>query len=164
MNIFVTDSCPTQCAINLDDKRLNKMIVESCQLLSTTVHKLAPSLAHGLYKQTHANHPCAKWLRKSYGNYIWLIEHTNALLAEYEWRFNKTHLSKLTFIILDKLDISSYYDLFRLTPFANVSLTKTSNVCYNKIFIDYRYTMINKWNTTPAKWTNRHRPDWYNGN
>ncbi len=40
MNIFVTDSCPIQSAQVLDDSRLNKMLLESVQLMEFTIYEI----------------------------------------------------------------------------------------------------------------------------
>lgn len=62
------------------------MCIESAQLLSSAhPANIAP------YKHTHVNHPCAKWVRESRQNYIWLAEHSLALCYEYTNRYNKIH-------------------------------------------------------------------------
>lgn len=80
MQIFVTDICPIQSARNLDDRRVNKMLLESIQLLSTAMHLSGES---GPYRLTHQNHPCAVWVRESKANYDWLVRHAEELLAEF---------------------------------------------------------------------------------
>ncbi len=45
-------------SILLNDKHVIKLILESCQLLSTAHHLLGDS-SKITYKATHANHPCA---------------------------------------------------------------------------------------------------------
>ena len=67
MNIFVISQNPDECAQALDDLRLNKMILETAQLLSTAIrfHGYTGNLA---YKATHINHPCSIWARTSRGN------------------------------------------------------------------------------------------------
>lgn len=89
MNIFATDPCPIASAKALDDKRVVKMTLESCQILNTTLITLG---ATGIgYKPTHKNHPCVLWAGKSLGNYIWLHDHLEALLNEYTSRYGKIH-------------------------------------------------------------------------
>ena len=96
-----------------------KMILESCQLLSTAHRVLDgskiqyPRYVEGsrparyrtvteytlpdhltnitLYKSTHINHPSAVWCRSSAINYMWLFDHLRALLEEYSHRYNKHH-------------------------------------------------------------------------
>lgn len=89
MNIFVTSDDPVACAKYLDDKRVNKMLLESVQLLSTVMHL---SGLPGPYRPTHAKHPCTLWLLESRTNYQWLYIHAMALYDEYLARSGKpTH-------------------------------------------------------------------------
>lgn len=87
MNIFVTDSDPIIAAQNLCDSHVIKMIVESCQLLST--HDILNGYKR-IYKPTHNNHPCRICLNNPY-NYMWLILHLKGLLDEYRYRYYKIH-------------------------------------------------------------------------
>ena len=63
MNIFVPYPDSMKCAEALDDLRLNKMILETAQLLSTAAR------FHGyvgnVYGSTHINHPCSVWARQT---------------------------------------------------------------------------------------------------
>lgn len=86
MQIFVTSSDPQQAAINLDDKRVCKMIVESAQIMSTVMHERG---IEGPYKPTHIHHPCVKWAGYSKRNFQWLLEHFYYLLVEYKKRYEK---------------------------------------------------------------------------
>jgi hypothetical protein len=90
MNIFVLDTAPSIAAAYHCDQHLNKMILESAQLLSTTCHILLPSsdlaeISHYIYKPTHHNHPCSIWLRESRANVAWLV---NLCVELEEIRFN----------------------------------------------------------------------------
>jgi len=92
MNIFVTDEDPVKAAKNLCDKHISKMIVESAQMLSTTHWILAGGCpGKEIYKVTHENHPCSKWVRESDGNYHWLWEHATAMCYEYTRRYERIH-------------------------------------------------------------------------
>jgi len=94
MNVFYTSTNIYECASHLDDKRLNKMIVETAQLLSTAArHRLGPTVCDhaGIYKATHRNHPWAVWARDNPTNYDRLWNLLTAYLLEYQMRFNKTH-------------------------------------------------------------------------
>jgi hypothetical protein len=95
MNIFFTDQCPIKCAKNLDTKRVNKMILESCQMLATAVNENGGS---AIYKSTHKKHPSTLWVTESYSNWKWLWNHMVALALEYKKRRGKVHASfkKLT--------------------------------------------------------------------
>ena len=88
MNIFVINIDPFVAAKNLCDAHVVKMIVETCQLLST--QDRINGLAENRYKSTHTNHPCRKCLDNKF-NYIWLQYHLYGLLKEYTYRYGKIH-------------------------------------------------------------------------
>jgi hypothetical protein len=92
MNIFVTDNCPKKCAEFLDNSRLRKMCLESCQLLSTAL-RVNGYLKNDIYKISYVNHPSNVWCRTTQGNYKWLLEHFKALCDEYTRRTGKIHAS-----------------------------------------------------------------------
>ena len=94
MNIFYTDTSPVIAAQNLCDCHVVKMILETAQMLSTAVILRNPNADPGLfYKPTHKNHPSSVWARSSLQNYNWLLEHFDAMNAEYTFRYGKTHKS-----------------------------------------------------------------------
>lgn len=112
MNIFALDSNPKLAAQYHVDKHVVKMILESCQLLSTA-HRLLdgeffvgkthtgrnikrwnlpdPSLNDFIYSATHVNHPSAIWCRDNISQYLWLAHLTKELCIEYTYRYGKTH-------------------------------------------------------------------------
>lgn len=154
MNIFYTDKDPSKCARNLDDKRVNKMIVESCQMLSTAL--VFYGVEHEfLYKPCYVNHPCSKWVRESVANFAWLSEHTEALIVEFGKRFGNYHNSEVTWRVCS----NNHYHLpkGRLTPHPNCTPYKDER----DTILAYRKTMIDKWNNDiNPKWTNSKRPSW----
>lgn len=88
MNIFASSPDPRVSAMVLDDKRVVKMVLETCQLLCTAINEnggVSP------YKSTHKNHPCAVWARASKANYEWLLNHFDCLFLEYTRRYHKIH-------------------------------------------------------------------------
>ena len=111
MNIFYIDVSPTQCAQWMVDKHVVKMILETCQLLSTahrvldgiqsvgvsktnrkqTRYVISDEREHTLYRSTHTNHPSAIWVRQSYENYEWLYKLFIAVLDEYTYRYGRIH-------------------------------------------------------------------------
>lgn len=152
MNIFVTSPDPVQSAIDLDDKRVVKMILESAQMLSTAI------IEHGgigPYKITHKNHPCTVWARQTSANYKWLYDHFMALMNEYTHRYDKPHAcEKLAPMLSAGVNI---VPAGGLTPFANCSLFKKIET-----ITAYRYTMSCKWRADkrPASWKKRLPPSW----
>lgn len=83
MNIFMTDACPVQSALWLDDKRVVKMALESTQLLSNAMG--------GPYKPTHQNHPCSVWAAEDGRNYAWLWRHAVELCFIYARIYGRHH-------------------------------------------------------------------------
>ena len=93
MNIFVLSRCPQLAARLHCDKHVVKMILETAQLLYCAHHVVGTrELPEGAYKKTHANHPCALWVRESRANYRWLAELGIWLCKEYSYRYgDKIH-------------------------------------------------------------------------
>ena len=93
MNIFVLSKDPMAAAMMLCDKHISKMVVESAQMLSTA-HRIADGDVHpDLYKITHKNHPCTRWVMESKQNYKWLYYHFYGISKEFEFRRKKQHLT-----------------------------------------------------------------------
>jgi hypothetical protein len=111
MNIFYLDNNPQKAAEYHVDKHCVKMILETCQLLSTAHRVLDGSMntelsPNGrkvkrwklnderdsvLYSATHMNHPSAVWCRQNRSNYYWLWLLLRGLCAEYTYRYGKVH-------------------------------------------------------------------------
>jgi len=155
MNIFVTDVDPKIAARNLCDKHINKMLVESVQLLcSPFENNTAP------YKRTHFNHPCAIWVRTSENNYKWLLEHANEIYCEYLKRFGKsTHKSNevlqwcncnFSILNLPKIGITSFAQAMPIEYKSNDSIQS-----YRNYYMGVKHT-IAKWEKGSAK------PFWWN--
>lgn len=80
MNIFVLDPNPIIAASYHCDQHLHKMILESAQIVSTAIRLSNLDIPrHALYKPTHPNHPCTKWVAKSVNNLQWICELAIAL-------------------------------------------------------------------------------------
>jgi len=96
MNIFAIEGTSSRIdwkksARSLDNYRVVKMILESCQMLCTTLNLLYDDKVTP-YRNAHKNHPSTKWVRESSANFLCLVEHTEAMIAEYKERFTgKTH-------------------------------------------------------------------------
>jgi hypothetical protein len=91
MNIFAVSDDPRMAALELPDKLIPKMIVESAQMLSTAHRVLdgdeRADVMH-LYKKAYENHPSCIWVREDAMNYWWLWMHALTLCEEYKWRFS----------------------------------------------------------------------------
>lgn len=91
MNIFILDPDPEKAARDQCDKHVVKMILESAQLMATSMHLAGMDTP---YKPTHKNHPCAIWVRESRDNYLWLLDHHRAMLDEYTARYGRVHATQ----------------------------------------------------------------------
>ena len=134
MNIFYLDQNPKQSAQYHCSRHVVKMILESAQMLCTAIRiiggkpivLLTPNnrkklvymlpnetykwvdnkliLSSGLYIQTHANHPCSIWVRKSFANwnYVWNLMYALDTERQFRYSHNKEHKSIIT---LKKVDV-----------------------------------------------------------
>lgn len=174
MNIFYISADPIQAAQWMVDKHVVKMILESAQLLSTAHRvldgkewvdsstgrrikrwELADSREHVMYKATHINHPSAVWARQSVENYLWLVEHFEALLNEYTYRYNKKHkcYDMLYTLQSPPLQLKAWDATPMICAMPDEYQTSTDPV------ENYRnYYRVGKANL--HKWTGRKAPDW----
>ena len=100
MNIFVVDSHPINAARLLPDKHVNKMILETAQMLSVVfsphywdigkVNKINGE-PFNTKKGAFKNHPCTRWAAESAANCAWLIQHGCGLCDEFNLRYGKQH-------------------------------------------------------------------------
>ena len=111
MNIFYLHKDPKKAAEYHVDKHCVKMILETCQLLSTAHRVLDGDQIMGktvtgrnvkrwvlsdernevVYSATHINHPSAVWCRQNRENYWWLWLLLCELCKEYTYRYGKVH-------------------------------------------------------------------------
>lgn len=182
MNIFASDIDPRISAINLDDKRVIKMILESAQMLCTALneHGALDKVKIGetktgkskydyyfkntsikAYKPTHTNHPSNIWCRENRMNYGWLLMHMKALADEYEYRMGRKHASLYMYDELVKG--AQHIPNGNLTPIANCAARQDMGINYKHIKNvqqAYKLYLVDRWATdklTP-KWTKRKRP------
>ena len=71
-----------------DNYRLVKMILESCQILSTVLNEQGLKAP---YRSFNPKHPSCLWAAESSANFESLVEHTHSMLEEYTERFGKIH-------------------------------------------------------------------------
>lgn len=172
MNIFVTDKSFYKSAEALDDLRLNKMILETCQIFAYTMANNGcptnelPVTKDGVspYKVggPHKKHPCTIWAGRTKGNYQWLFHHFLALNREREKRGFDYHACKRNAkCIRDGL---KYIPDGQIEEFQNSSRYKSGF----ETIAAYRQTLADKWNEEKAnpkkrdpKWTNTSQPIWY---
>ena len=176
MNIFFIDKDPHKAARMMVDSHVNKMILESVQMLSTAHRvldgemyleksakgrnikrwRLADGREQILYKATHVNHPSNIWCRQTNNNYNWLLCHVYALDKEFQHRFGKPHKSTELLSTLQSTPQSIRVGC--LTPFA-IAITNQDYVVDKDPVLSYRkYYKYGK--THLHKYTNREKPEW----
>ena len=69
MNIFFLDKTPDMSAKYLCDKHVPKMLLETCQMLSTAVQKYAGRIEE-LYKPAYPKHPSTIWAGETRNNFV----------------------------------------------------------------------------------------------
>lgn len=164
MNLFVTHSEPRIAATHLDDIRLNKMIVESCQMMVLAAKlngatKFPLTKAGTPYKaKGHINHPVVKWTATSDGNYLWHLTYLGTMLGEYHYRTGKTHAGMHVYDWACQQ--VSLFPKGAILEFQNSSLFAGKGVV--PVIIAYINTMIHKWQNDKikVKWTKRKPPEW----
>jgi hypothetical protein len=158
MNIFILDNDTALSAQYHCDKHISKMIIESCQLLSTCYsEQRAKDL--GLYKRTHYNHPCALWVRESMLNVEYLFELATSLCIEYHHRYHKTHA---TWAVLRKMIGETPCNVAMLTtrtPF-RLCMPDAYKIADDPV-LSYRKYYVSKRHSFNMNWTNRNRPKWF---
>jgi len=132
VNIFVLDIEPKKSAIQLCNKHLLKMIIESHQMLCNCFepHEVP-------YKRTHYNHPCSIWVRESLNNYNWLFNYAEALCKEYTYRYGKIHKCETALHKLKKPKLNK----IGLTPF---KLAMPEQYRTNNVIDSYRQYYLNE--------------------
>jgi hypothetical protein len=155
VNIFASSDDPVACARALDDKRVNKMIVESCQILSTVLH-LKGCGSPDLYKPAYVNHPILLWSAQDARNYAWLFRHVRALFDERAFRTgNRRHLSQRLMPLLGRHARTKRppTGFLNCTPFKDCA----------DVHAAYRATLCDKWRTDirPPVWSRRGPPDFF---
>lgn len=174
MNIFYISTDPIQAAQWMVDKHVVKMILESAQLLSTAHRvldgkewvdassgrrikrwELGDGREHVMYKSTHINHPSAVWVRQSVENYLWLVDHFEALLHEYTYRYNKRHKCHEMLYMLQSppLGLKAWDATPMICAMPDEYQTSTDPVENYRNY--YRVAKVNL-----HKWTKREAPDW----
>ena len=166
MNIFSTDTSPVVSARNLDDIRVNKMILESAALLANAMSfhgaprdalPIAKTSGQPFKTTAWQNHPSCLWTKQSSGNYEWLLVHAISLMEEMFERKGTIHSMKNNLQRLQ--DGAKFITPGPLTPFVNCTPYKSISDSIEA----YRLCMVYKWehDGKEPKWTNVGKPSWY---
>jgi len=122
MNIFHLDVDAKISARHLCDKHIPKMLLETCQMLSTAVRNQINNLAddvYPVYKSAYPKHPMTIWVGKSWENFRWTLEHGKEINNQYQYRFGKIHKSERVLDVIESLrfTLQKSFDL-------NIALTE----------------------------------------
>lgn len=158
MNIHVTSPDPQECARNLDNVRVNKMLTENVQMLCTAWwvinHPNAKNyaeIAPDIMKPSHRSHPCNVWVRECRENVEWMIDYTHALYAEYCKRYGpKNHKAhdKLTVLLTKYNLLDCVPSKGERTAFVNCAASKAHGVDYTHmedVYTAYALYLSDRW-------------------
>ena len=109
MNAFLVGAddqgrpCPYESPRQTDDQRINKMFLETCQVLNTALilndapeEVLLRTKAGKPYRLAHPHHPLCKWAAESQGNWLWLFQMGTEYAREIRRRYGRTHSCEKT--------------------------------------------------------------------
>lgn len=153
MNIFILDADISRCARYHCDRHVNKMILESVQMLCTVLNERGFQTP---YKSTHRKHPCVLWVDRSYDNFLWLAQLTAELNREYRFRYGKDR-DHASIKVLDKI-MHLEYEFRGLTEFAQAmpdeyKVPGDAVSAYRAFYRGEKQAF--------ARWTRRPTPDWW---
>jgi|TARA_R110001592_G_scaffold133671_1_gene349010 hypothetical protein len=94
MNIFFLSDNPDIAAEMACDRHSIKMILESAQMLSTSLRLHGYDEKEYIYGSTHVSHPSTIWTATNRSNFEWVLSHALALCREYTARYGKFHKSE----------------------------------------------------------------------
>ncbi len=157
MNIFATSPDQLECARDLDDLRLTKMVLETVQILCTVAHS-RPEIVRAsewVYRPTHPRHPCVLWAAEDASHAWWLHGLGVAYGLEFERRRGHRHGS---IQVLQSLRVEPADR--RPTTWAGCAESDHPDV-----HEAYRETLVLKWARDMAagrhpRWTTRDWPEW----
>ena len=155
-NIFLPYENDIMSSIRaMDDKRLNKQILETKQILDVALGK----------SDGYSNHPVTKW----YINYPkFLIAYGYGCCAEYECRFGKNH--KYYSYYKAQYDKIGYNEMIEWAPYyAEGRKSDTNHIrTTDNVSELFKNKLCDKWdvdvkNGRPPKWTNCDPPRFWKG-
>lgn len=173
MNIFAVSDNPRECAEALDDKRVGKMLMETCQMLSVAakscwseddkqfiaLYEDSQSFTKGM---AYLNHPCSIWVRSTDANYDWTIQLAWRLRAECHQRYGKFHASGDRIPFLEKQ--RDCLPPGELLPFANCARNAGLGLDFTTYPVHeaYRRYLVTRWegDKLPVTFKNRGEPEW----
>ena len=161
MNIFFIDKCPVISAMQLCDKHVVKMILETAQMCSTAIHEFGlgnEPLLNNIYKSAYKNHPMTVWVRENEANMLWAVLHGLSIGREYKYRYGKDHKSTA---ILENISQYMFHDNFDVDYTLHTEPPQCMPEMYKRLdYVEaYRAYYIDA-KSTILTWTKRKRPEW----
>lgn len=156
MNIFVLDDDITTCARSMFDSHVSKMVLETAQLLSCAVRYFDVPLPADVYRETHKNHPCSVWARKSKANFNWLRELGLAIAGEYTFRYGRVHASQQ---IIEAMPIFDTDEAITFQPKAVADEYKNVSGIVNAYRL-YYVSKLQELSPSKTTFTKRAPPGW----
>lgn len=152
MNVFASSPDPVASARALDDRRLNKMIVESAQILCTALH-LNGHASDELYRPAYAAHPVVRWAASDAKNFAWVCRHFAALLQERRFRTAKSDHASARLLPVLMAHVTT-----RRPPDGFANCTPHKGLA--DVHAAYRQTLAEKWarDRPPPTWLKRGPP------
>lgn len=168
MNIFAFDPDPELSALWLDDVRKNKMITETCQLLSTAMNILAPHHKYDVMASFNPKHGSNVWARASWENFKWLIRYVRNL--NLQRGPNADGSNHACFPLFLQFDAFAYehraaFPSIYLTPFSNNAARTDIGISFKHIQdtnLAYRMYIRERWANDPfvPSWKHGQQPWW----
>lgn len=160
MNIFYLHSLPNIAAKYHCDKHVVSQIKECAQMLCT-VHQIIDGKQPDLYRMTHQNHPCVKWILQGRRHYQWTYMLFTALCEEYTKRYDKVHLCEKKFKERLRIEptyhnVTSYFFGFVQPPQCMPDDCKVPGdtvTAYRNYYIKHKSKF--------TKWKNVDTPPWF---
>ena len=157
MNLFILSKNPSKNVQYHCDKHVVKMILEYAQMLCTAHRVLDDDRCDDiLYKKTHTNHPCTRWVRHNDKNYIYTYTIFKLLCHEYTFRYGKIHLTETKLLDLLSIPPCNIKTRHSITKFAQAM---PDDYKHTKAVIAYRL-YYNKDKSHIHSWTKRDIPYW----
>lgn len=124
MNIFVLDDDPKQAAIWHCDQHVKSAIKEFHQMYACMFDEVellnAPKTKDSsIRKHSYYNHPCTKWIRESYDNYLWSWYYIKEIQNQFFLRFNSLPNAFFLNWVNGNINLVKFKSI-GLTPFATV--------------------------------------------
>jgi len=168
MNIFVLDTDPVIAARYHCDQHINKMILESAQILSSAARKwVAYAHLNQFYKPLQLSHPCVMWAMDDLNNCKWLTQLALSLADERLYRFPNLLPHNSTSIVVNFIN---YTVLGEYTPPQKFALAMPERIrCAQNLTDVEKYRRYYKakqllWASEGKQmtWTNRPEPEFMN--